>query len=42
MPKQMRDDQLDDLELNGSITLRILDGIAWTSPKRNDECDERP
>ena len=23
------EDQLDDLELNGPITLRILDGIAW-------------
>ena len=29
MPKQMVEDQLDDLELDGPITLRILDGIAW-------------
>ena len=28
LPKQMGEDQLDDLELNGPITLRILDGIA--------------
>ena len=28
-PKQMVEDQLDDLELDRSITLRILDGIAW-------------
>ena len=34
--------QLDDLELDGPITLRILDGIAWTSPKRNDGGDGRP
>ena len=25
----MGEDQLDDLELDGTITLRILDGIAW-------------
>ena len=25
----MREDQLDDLELDGPIILRILDGIAW-------------
>ena len=29
MPKQMGEDQTDDLELDGPITLRILDGIAW-------------
>ena len=29
MPKQMGEDQSDNLELNGPITLRILDGIAW-------------
>ena len=29
MPKQMGEDQSDDLELDGPITLRILDGIAW-------------
>ena len=28
LPKQMGEDQLDDLELDGPITLRILDGIA--------------
>ena len=27
--KQMGEHQLDDLELDGPITLRILDGIAW-------------
>ena len=35
----MGEDQLDDLELNGPITLRILDGIVWDLPKRNNECD---
>ena len=29
LPKQMGKDQLDDLELDGPITLWILDGIAW-------------
>ena len=29
MPKQTGEDQLDDLELDGPVTLRILDGIAW-------------
>ena len=29
MPKQMEVDHLDDLEPDGPITLRILDGIAW-------------
>ena len=28
LPKQMEKDQLDDLELDEPITLRILDGIA--------------
>ena len=28
MPKQMGEDQSDDLELDEPITLRILDGIA--------------
>ena len=28
LPKQMGEDQLDDLALNKTITLRILDGIA--------------
>ena len=40
----MGEDQLDDLELDGPITLRILDGIAWgigTSPKQNDGGDGR-
>ena len=32
----------NDLELVGPLTLRILDGIAWTSPKRNDGGDGRP
>ena len=27
--KQMGEDQLDDLELDGPITLRILNGTAW-------------
>ena len=36
------EDQLDDLELDRPITLRILNGIAWTSPKRNDGGDGRP
>ena len=27
----MGGDQLDDLELDGPITLRILNGIAWDS-----------
>ena len=29
LPKQMGVDQLNDLEPNGPITLRILDGNAW-------------
>ena len=29
LPKQMGKDLLDDLELDGPITLMILDGIAW-------------
>ena len=29
LPKQMGEDQLDDLEPDGAITSRILDGIAW-------------
>ena len=29
LQKQMGEDQLDDVELDGPITLRILDGIAW-------------
>ena len=28
--------------VDGPITLRILDGIAWTSPKRNNGGDGRP
>ena len=27
--KQMGEDQSDDLELDGPITLKILDGIDW-------------
>ena len=29
LPKQMGEDQLDDLELDGPITLKILDRTAW-------------
>ena len=29
LAKENEKDQLDDLELDGPITLRILDGIAW-------------
>ena len=29
LPKQMGEDQLDVLELDGPIKSRILDGIAW-------------
>ena len=29
LPKQIEKYQLDDQELDGTITLRILDGIAW-------------
>ena len=29
LPKQKGEDQLDDLELDGPITLRILDGSVW-------------
>ena len=29
LPKRMREDRLVDLELDGPITLRILDGTAW-------------
>ena len=29
----MREDQLDDLELDGPITFGILDGIAWEFPQ---------
>ena len=29
LPKHMGEDQLDDLEQDGPITLRILDGTAW-------------
>ena len=29
LSKQMGEDKLGDLELDGPITLRILDGIAW-------------
>ena len=28
LPKQMGEEQLDDLELDGPITLRIFDGIG--------------
>ena len=29
LPEQMGEDQLDDLELGGPITFRILSGIVW-------------
>ena len=29
LAKAKGEDQLDDLELDGPITLRILDGIVW-------------
>ena len=29
----MEEDQSDDLELDGPITLRILDGIAWAEDR---------
>ena len=38
----MREDQLDDLELDGPIKLKILDGIAWGFTQTNDGCHERP
>ena len=39
----MGKDHLDDLELNGPITLRILNGIAWdfTSSKMMDVMEDR-
>ena len=33
--------QSDDLELDGPIEFRILDGIAWDFTKRNDGGDDR-
>ena len=42
MPKQMGEDQFDDQELDGPITLRILDKIALDFTKQNDGCDGRP
>ena len=41
LPKHMGEDQLDDLELDESITLRILDEIAWILLKQNDGGDGR-
>ena len=38
----MREDQMDDLEIDGQIRFRILDGIAWDFTQANDGCDERP
>ena len=29
LPKQMEKDPLDDLEIDGTTTLRIYTGIAW-------------
>ena len=34
LPKQMGEDQLEDLELDAPIALRILDGIAWDQARR--------
>ena len=36
----MGEDQSDDLELDGPITLRILDGIAWVDGIRPSEIME--
>ena len=36
------EDQSDDLELDGPITLRILDGIAWDFAQANDGGDGKP
>ena len=41
LPKQMEEDQLDDLEIDGPITLRNLDGIAWDFLQRNDKSNGR-
>ena len=39
----MGEDQLDDLELDGPITLRILDGTAWdfTQAKMMEVMEDR-
>ena len=42
LPKQMGEDQLDDVKVDGPITLRILDEPLGTSPKRNDGGHGRP
>ena len=36
----MGEDQLDELELDGPITLRILIGITWGSIQANDGREE--
>ena len=43
LPKQMGEDQLDDLELDGPITLRILGGIAmdFTTSEVMDVIEDR-
>ena len=43
LPKQRGEDQLDDLELDGPATLRILDKIAWDfiQSKMMDEMEDR-
>ena len=33
LTKQMGEDQLDELKLDESIALRILDGVAWDFPQ---------
>ena len=42
LAKANGEDQLNDLELDGPITLRMLDESFGTTPKRNDGCDGRP
>ena len=37
----MGEDQLDDLDLDGPITLRILDGSAWNHPSKMMEDRDR-
>ena len=39
--KQIEKDQLDDLELDGPITLRLLDEIVWVGDDGDDEGDGR-
>ena len=39
---QVGKDQLDDLKLDESITMRIWNGISGTLPKQKDGGDGRP